>query len=198
MTCGRGAPREPDGPAGLPRRLRRPRTVRKGDKVQRRSRTDDRHQLAPGGPAGLRPPRPRSSWCGAARATPDPHTSQRDHPCSPSPAGCAKPRPGVTRARRRAPASCTSLGWCRQWRRPSGSRSAFFVEDRAECRSTAPAISITRAYTFGRTTVTGQLACSTQCSPTDPINLVADAPRPRWPTTSNSAPSAASHKTSPG
>jgi hypothetical protein len=198
MTCERDAPREPEGPAGLPRRLHRPRTARKGEEAQRRSRTDDRHQLAPGGPAGLRPPRPRSSWCGAARATPAHHTSERAHPCSPSAAGCAKPRPGVTRARRRVPASCWSLGWCRQWRRPSGGRSAFFVEDRAECRADGARHIDHRAYASGRTTVTGQLACSTQCSPTDPINLLADAPRPRWPMTSNSAPSAAPHKTSPG
>lgn len=55
-----------------------------------------------------------------------------------------------------------------------------------------------RTYASGGTTVTGQFARSTQCSPTDPIILLAVALRPRWPTTSSSAPSAALHKTSPG
>ena len=44
----------------------------------------------------------------------------------------------------------------------------------------------------------GQLACSTQCSPTDPMIALATAPRPRWPTISSSAPSAALHRTAPG
>lgn len=53
-------------------------------------------------------------------------------------------------------------------------------------------------YASGRTTTTGQLACRTQCSPTDPIIALATAPRPRWPTTSSSAVAAELHSTSPG
>lgn len=63
--------------------------------------------------------------------------------------------------------------------------------------ATASGRATASAARVDRTIVTGHDACSTQCRPTEPSMALLMAPRPRWPITSTSAPSAASSRTRP-
>ena len=69
---------------------------------------------------------------------------------------------------------------------------------RPPCVARVGSTVIASPTSVGRTIVTGQVACRMQCSPTEPSTALAIRPRPRWPSTSTSAPSAASTRTRPG